>query len=164
MPLRSPSGICYASANGSPEAIQEFVVRVLSRPPHRQPVWPSSPPTPSRFSHSCAYCLPFPTRHSGKAQCQRRALASAYLAVSLLLKTPYLMAQTIRLAGEPWFSRRGKSAGCMFLPSTRDSMHLGPQSEASRAFRNCFEQWLPHGFFSLLLDFLRVVCFSLDVF
>ena len=158
MPLRSPSGICWASANGSPEAIQEFIVRVPSRPPHRQPVWPSSPPTPSRFSHSCAYCLPFPTRHSGKAQCQRRALASAYLAVSLLLKKPFLMAQTIRLARErPWFSARGKSAGCMFLPSTCDSKHLGPQSEASRSFRNCFEQWLPLRFFSLLLHFRRLV-------
>ena len=36
MPLRSPSGICSASANGSPEAIQEFVVCESSRNPHCQ--------------------------------------------------------------------------------------------------------------------------------
>ena len=158
MPLRSSSGICSASANGSPEAIQEFVVRESSRKPHCQLDRPSSAATSSRFSHTCAYCLPFPARHSGKAQCQRRALASAYLAVSLLLKTLFLMAQTSRLARErPWFSTRGKSAGCMFLPSTGDSKHLGPQSEASRSFRNCFEQWFHHGFFSLLLHFRRLV-------
>ena len=157
MPLRSPSGICWASANGSPEAIQEFVVRESSRNPHCQLVRASSAPIPSLFSHSCLDCLPFPARHSAKARCQRRALASAYLAVSLLLKTPYLMAPTMRLAREPWYSTRGKSAGCMFLPSTRDSKHLGPQSEASRSFRNCFEQWLPHRFFSLLLHFRRLV-------
>ena len=52
---------------------------------------------------------------------------------------------------------------CFYL-RTRDSKHLGPQSEASRSFRNCFEQWLPHRFFSLLLHFRRLVRFSFDFF
>ena len=45
MPLRSPSGICWASANGSPEAIQEFVVRESSRNPHCQLGRPASAAT-----------------------------------------------------------------------------------------------------------------------
>ena len=116
MPLRSPSGICWASANGSPEAIQEFVVRESSRNPHCQLVRPSSAATSSPFSHTCLYCLPFPARHSGKAQCQRRALASTSLAGAHLLKTVYRMAQHLRLARERrCFSGRGKSAGCVLL-------------------------------------------------
>jgi hypothetical protein len=51
MPLRSPSGICWASANGSPEIIQEFVVRESSRNPHCQLDRSSSAATSSPFSH-----------------------------------------------------------------------------------------------------------------
>jgi hypothetical protein len=36
MQLRSPSRICWGSANGSPEAIQKFVVRESNRNPHCQ--------------------------------------------------------------------------------------------------------------------------------
>ena len=115
MPLRSPSGICWASANGSPEVIQEFVIRESSRNPHCQLVRPSSAATPSPFSHTCLHCLPFPARHSGKAQCQRRALASTSLASAHLLKILYRMAQHLRLARERrCFSGRGKSGGCVF--------------------------------------------------
>ena len=49
MPLRSPSGICWASANGSPEIIQEFVVRESSRNPHCQLVRPASAATLALF-------------------------------------------------------------------------------------------------------------------
>ena len=93
MPLRSPSGICSASANGSPEAIQEFVVCESSRNPHCQLDRPASAATSCPFSHTCLYCLPFPARHSGKTQCQQCALASTHLAGVHLLKTVYHMAQ-----------------------------------------------------------------------
>ena len=68
MPLRSPSGICWASANGSPEVIQEFVGRESSRNLHCQLVRPFSAATPSLFSHACLYCLPFLAGHSAKAE------------------------------------------------------------------------------------------------
>ena len=42
----------------------------------------------------------FQARHSGKARCQRRALASAYLAGDRLLKSRFRMAQHLRLARE----------------------------------------------------------------
>src|SRR5437667_10635862 len=116
MPLTSPSGICWASANGSPEIIQEFVIRESSRNPHCQLVRASATPIPSLFSHSCLHWLPFPARHSRKARCQRRALASTYLAGDHLLKRPISMAQHLRLTcRRRRFSGRGKSAGCLVL-------------------------------------------------
>ena len=59
MPLRSPSGICWASANGSPETIQEFVVRESSRNPHCQLARPSSAATSCPFSHTCLHVFLF---------------------------------------------------------------------------------------------------------
>src|SRR5437762_9098373 len=127
MPLRSPSRICWASANGSPEAIQEFVVRESSRTPHCQLIRPASAATACPFCHTCLYCLPFPARHSGKAQCQRRALASTHLAGDRLLKIVYRMAQHLRLARERrCFKRRGKSSGCVFRSEEHTSELQSP--------------------------------------
>src|SRR5438874_11454654 len=160
MPLRSPSGICWASANGSPEIIQEFVVRESSRNPHCL----GRPETAARacpFSHPCLYCLPFPARHSGKAQCQRRALASTHLAGVHLLKSLFRMAPDLRLARERrCFSRRGKSTGCVFFLRNGDSGLLYPYQEASLAFRGLATKRVANGIYCLLFDFRCLVRLS----
>src|SRR6266487_1995791 len=158
MPLGSPSGVCWASANGSPEIIQEFVICESSRNPRCQLVRPSSAATSSPFSHTRFHCLPFPARYSGKAQGQRRALASTALAGARLLKTVYRMAQHLRLARERrGFGGGGESGGCVFLLSNGDSGLLYPYQEASPSFGNCSEERLDHRFFSLLFHFHRLV-------
>ena len=158
MPLRSPSGICWASANGSPEIIQEFVVRESSRKPHCQLDRPSSAAKSWPFSHTYPHCLPFPTRHSGKAQCQRCALASACLAAARLLKTAYRMAQHLRLAhGRPCFKRRGKSSGCVFYLRNGDSGPFCPQYAASLSVRGFATKRVDSGLYSLLFHFRCLV-------
>ena len=165
MPLRSPSGICLASANGSPEVIQEFVVRESSRKPHCQLNRPSSAATCRPFSHTCPHCLPFPTRHSGKTQCQRRALASTRLASVHLLKTVYHMAKYLRLArGRRCFKRRGKSSGCVFCLRNGDSGPFCPQSAASLSFRGFATKRVDSGLYSLLFHFRCLVRLSFHFF
>jgi hypothetical protein len=160
MPLRSPSGICSASANGSPEVIQEFVVRESSRKPHCQLDRPASAATSSPFSHTCPHCLPFPTRHSGKAQCQRRALASTPLAGDQLLKTVYRMAQHLRLARERRFNRRGKSSGSVFYLRNGDSGPFCPHSAASLSSRGFATKRVDSGIYCLLFHFRCLVRLS----
>ena len=160
MPLRSPSRIYWASANGSPEAIQEFVVRESSRNPHCLGR-PASAAMACPFSHTCLYCLPFPTRHSGKAQCQRRALASTPLAGAHLLKILFRMAPNLRLALERrCFKRRGKSSGCVFFLRNGDSGPFCPHEEASLSFRGFATKRMASGIYCLLFHFRCLVRLS----
>ena len=114
MPLRSPSGICWASANGSPDIIQEFVICESSRNPHCQRNRPSSAATSSPFSHTCLYCLPFPAGHSGQTQCHGCALASARLDAANRIAVCRAVAKHVRLDASR-FGGRGKSIGCLDL-------------------------------------------------
>ena len=161
MPLRSPSGICSASTNGSPEAIREFVVCESSRNPHCQLDRPASAATSCPFSHTCLYCLPFPARHSGKTQCQQCALASTPLAGVHLLKTGYHMAPYLRLARERrCFKRSGKSGGCVFFLRNGDSGLLYPYQQASLSFRGFATKWVDSSLYSLLFHFHCLVRLS----
>src|SRR2546421_10148254 len=89
MPLRSPPGICWAPANGSPEIVQEFVICESSRNPHCQLVRRFCAATPSPSSHTCSHCFPFPARHSRKPWHRQCALASSSLASARLLTIGY---------------------------------------------------------------------------
>ena len=157
MPVRSPSRIYWASANGSPEAIQESVVRESSRNLHCLDR-PASAATACPFSYTCIYCFPFPTRHSGKTQCQRRALASTHLVGVHLLKILCRMAPNLRLARERWcFKRSGKSGGRVFLLRNDDSGLLYPSQEANLFFRDFPTKRLASGIYCFLFHFRCLV-------
>src|SRR6266487_2259670 len=96
MPLRSPSGICWASANGSPEIIQEFVVCESRRNPHCQLVRPASAATSSPFSYTCLYCLPFPAGHSAKAERNPGAMAPDVVDISACFEATHLLVEARR--------------------------------------------------------------------
>ena len=152
MPLRSPSGICWASANGSPEIVQEFVICESSPPPHCL-VWRSSAATGRAASHAGLHCFPFSTRNSGKTQCQRCPLASTPLAHAHLLKVLHPVAQYFRLARKRWFRGRREPAGCVLYLRADYSGLLCSSYQADSSFGDCWEQRLAHHFCDLLFDF-----------
>jgi hypothetical protein len=93
MQLRSPSGICSASANGSAEVIQEFVVCESRRNLHCQLDWAPSVATSSPFSHTCLYRLPFPAGHSAKIERNRSAMDPDLVDVFYYFEATHLLVE-----------------------------------------------------------------------